>query len=106
MQKVREEIKSKPKSIESIEQLIDQQQQAVDLLHEQRANVLSMIQQGKELAKDTEQTPEYLSDLVTNLESEWNDAYSKTVENLNNLKGTEIFCVYDFVYVFRNHLAR
>lgn len=80
-------MKPKPKSIESIKELVDQQEQAVALLNDQRSNVVSMIQKGKELVRDKEQIPEFLSELVTTLESEWDDAYSKTTVNLNNLKG-------------------
>lgn len=80
-------MKPKPKSIESIRELVDQQEQAVALLNDQRSNVVSMIQKGKELIRDKEQIPEFLSELVTTLESEWEDAYSKTTVNLNNLKG-------------------
>ena len=90
LQKVREEIKSKPKSIENIDQLVSQQQEAVNLLNEQRANVVSMIQRGKELARHGDESPEFLSGLVSNLETEWDDSYSKTIENLNNLKGKTI----------------
>lgn len=92
MQKVREEIKSKPKSIENIDQLVNQQQEAVDLLNQQRTNVVTMIQRGKELTRDGEQSPEFLQELVSKLELEWDDSYSKTVENLNNLKGKNREC--------------
>lgn len=86
---MREEIKSKPKSIQNVEQMIAQQEEAVNLLNEQRSNVISMIQRGRELAKESDQTPEFVNELVSNLETEWNDAYSNTIENLNQLKG---FC--------------
>lgn len=46
-----------------------------------------MIQRGKELARDNDESPEFLRQLVSNLELEWDDSYSKTVDNLNNLKG-------------------
>jgi len=68
-------------------QLVDQQEKAVALLDDQRSNVVSMIHRGKELAKESEQPPEFLGDLVTSLEREWDEAYSKTVDNLNTLKG-------------------
>lgn len=84
---MREEIKSKPKSIENIGQMIEQQEEAVNLLNEQRSNVISMIQRGKELAKESDQTPGFVNELVSNLETEWKDAYSKTVDNLNQLRG-------------------
>lgn len=89
LQKVREDIKSKPKSIETIDQLVHQQQEGVNLLNEHRSNVLSLIQRGKQLARDSEQSPEFLGDLIKNLEQEWEDSYSKTIENLNRLKETQ-----------------
>lgn len=71
--------------------MIVQQEEAVNLLNEQRSNVISMIQRGKELAKESDQTPEFVNELVSNLETEWKDAYSKTVDNLNQLRGFFIF---------------
>lgn len=111
VQGVREEIKSKPKSIENIEQMIVQQEEAVNLLNEQRSNVISMIQRGRELVKESDQTPEFVSELVSNLETEWKEAYSKTIENLNQLRGfcsiVPIVCLfigpfYLIVLFFRN----
>lgn len=87
LQRVKEDVNSKPKSIESIAQLVDQQEKAVALLDEQRANVVSMIHRGKELTKESEQSPESVDELVTTLKNEWEEAYSKTVDNLSVLKG-------------------
>ena len=57
------------------------------MLDEQRTNVLSMIHRGKELVRESDHTPEFLGQLVSSLENEWEEAYSKTVNNLDTLKG-------------------
>lgn len=77
-------------TVDSLDELVRLQEEAVATLNARRAHVVSMIQTGKELAKETtddERMPRSLHELIENLEAQWNVAYTKTVERLNVLKG-------------------
>lgn len=76
--------------MESIQDLVREQEGAVALLNSQRANIMTMLQRGKELTKDVENSPDFIQDLVSDLESKWEDTYSETVQNLNELKGLRV----------------
>ncbi|XP_068085330.1 muscle-specific protein 300 kDa [Anabrus simplex] len=77
-----------PETLDSVVQLIRQQESAVTQLDQQRPNIMSMLQRGKDLARDTH-APAFIKPEVTNLESSWNEAYNQTVEKLKKLKGTQ-----------------
>lgn len=63
-----------------------QQETAVAQLDAQRGNVVSMLQQGKDLSKD-KAAPEFVREHVRSLETEWNQAYNTSLEKMNQLKG-------------------
>lgn len=68
--------------------MISQQEAAVTQLDAQRPNIISMLQRGRELAKDPH-APVFVSEQVANLETGWNKAYNMTLEKLNKLKATQ-----------------
>lgn len=74
-----------PETLGAVSQMIVQQEAAVSQLDAQRPNIVSMLQRGRELAKDPH-APTFVGDQVTNLESGWNKAYNMTLEKLNRLK--------------------
>lgn len=79
---------TQPESLENINQQIKQQEVAVSQLDQQRSNIMSMLQRGKDLMKDTN-APTFIKDEVRILETGWNEAYDETVDRLKKLKGTQ-----------------
>ncbi|KAF4531687.1 hypothetical protein B566_EDAN017473 [Ephemera danica] len=77
-----------PDSMELVQQLIKQQETALGQLDEQRPNIMSMLQRGKDLSRDSS-APDFVKSEVTCLESNWNDAYAQTAEKLKKLRGTQ-----------------
>lgn len=75
-----------PETLGAVAQMISQQEAAVSNLDNQRVNIISMLQRGRELAK-IPQAPEFIKEQVANLETKWNVAYNSTLEKLNKLKG-------------------
>lgn len=69
----------------AVTQMITQQEAAVSNLDNQRSNIISMLQRGRELAKDPH-APTFVSEQVADLETKWNKAYNTTLEKLNKLK--------------------
>lgn len=66
--------------------MVTAQERLVKQLDEQRPTIVSMLQRGRDLSKDT-QAPGFLADQIVHLESQWNRAYNTTLEKLNSLKG-------------------
>ncbi|XP_044734627.1 nesprin-1 [Chrysoperla carnea] len=89
LKKVKEDsnIKSQPENLEGVNQSIIQQETAVSQLDEQRVNIMSMLQRGKDLSKDTN-APKFVKEEVQSLETGWNEAYEQTVLKLKHLKET------------------
>ncbi|XP_075225316.1 muscle-specific protein 300 kDa isoform X2 [Lycorma delicatula] len=87
LEKVRQSAIPRPETLSSVETLLKQQETAVAQLDAQRGNIVSMLQRGKELSKDAA-APEFVKQQVKCLETEWNQAYTQTLEKLNSLKGT------------------
>ncbi|CAB0008983.1 unnamed protein product, partial [Nesidiocoris tenuis] len=73
---------------EGISRLLAVQEQAVEELDNQRSNVISMIQKGKDLGKDPS-APEFIKQQAISLETQWNKAYDTSLEKLNTLKATQ-----------------
>ncbi|KAF5308513.1 hypothetical protein FQR65_LT06178 [Abscondita terminalis] len=91
LRKVKEQSQQEhhPETIENVNQMIQQQEIAVSQLDLQRPNIMTMLQRGKELAKETA-SPGFIQEEVKALESGWNDAYQETVDKLNKLKTTQV----------------
>jgi nesprin-1 len=77
-----------PESLDSASAMIKKQEAAIKQLDDQRANIMSMMHKGKELAKDGN-APPFIKAEVANLDAAWNDAYSNTTEKLKTLKNTQ-----------------
>ncbi|KAK9694281.1 Spectrin repeat [Popillia japonica] len=77
-----------PENLETIKQLIQQQEIAVSQLDLQRPNIMSMLQKGKDLAKD-KYAPQFVQDNVNILEGEWNNTFEDSVDRLRRLKNTQ-----------------
>lgn len=77
-----------PESLDSLRQMIQEQQFAVNQLDHQRQHIMSMLQRGRDLQKDVH-APNFMPTEIKSLENGWNDAYSETVDKLRELKGTE-----------------
>lgn len=88
LEQVCESALPRPETLTAVEQLMKQQEIAVAQLDAQRGNVVSMLQQGKDLSRD-KAAPEFVRVQVRNLETEWNQAYNTSLEKLNQLKGME-----------------
>lgn len=86
LEKVRESALPKPETLTSVETLLKQQETAVAQLDAQRGNIVSMLQRGKDLSKDTA-APVFVKEQVKALETEWSQAYNQTLEKLTQLKG-------------------
>lgn len=73
---------------EKVKDAVKHQEIRITQLEEQRANIVSMLQRGKDLLKD-QHVPTFISSEVQQLESSWNDAYGESMEALKNLKLSE-----------------
>lgn len=65
-----------PDSEEAVQVLVDQQEAIVEKLDQHRSSVLSLLQKGKDLSRDSK-CPEFLNDSVQALENAWNDTYAR-----------------------------
>ncbi|CAG9785832.1 unnamed protein product [Diatraea saccharalis] len=81
-------IEPEPQSLQHVEQLVLEQQAAVQKLDRQRPSVMSMLQRGKELIKDAN-APAFVREDVRNLESGWNSAYETSNDRLHKLRDTQ-----------------
>ncbi|CAB4070178.1 SYNE1 [Lepeophtheirus salmonis] len=72
-----------------IQKLINEQENIVQKLEEYRSPILKLLQQGKDLQKH-KNCPSFLKEVVKDLESKWNDAYSLTVDRLKTFKDGSI----------------
>lgn len=81
-------IEPEPQSLQHVEQLVVEQQAAVQKLDSQRPGVMSMLQRGKELIKDAN-APAFVREDVRNLESGWNTAYESSTDRLHKLRDTQ-----------------
>lgn len=90
LHKVKEQSSASPPvdTLETINKLIVQQETAINQLDNQRPKILSMIQRGKDLVKDTH-APTFVPVEVKTLESDWNEAYSQSIEKMKKLKGAQ-----------------
>ncbi|CAH2241590.1 jg3925 [Pararge aegeria aegeria] len=75
-------------SLQHVEQLVLEQQAAVQKLDRQRPSVMSMLHRGKELIKDAN-APAFVREDVRNLETGWNIAYETNTERLHKLRDTQ-----------------
>ena len=90
LRKVREQ-SSVPPLVETPEKIKDavmHQETRISQLDQQRANIVSMLQRGKDLLKD-QHVPTFISSEVQQLEANWNDTYGQSMEALKNLKVSE-----------------
>ena len=88
--KVKDQVKKEhiPENLEIIQQLIKKQEGTVSHLEQQRSNIMSMLQKGKDLVKE-EYSPRFVEDEIKVLELEWNDTYEDSVDQLRKLKHTQ-----------------
>ncbi|XP_025834538.1 nesprin-1 isoform X2 [Agrilus planipennis] len=77
------------KDLETMNKVVRQQDSAVVQLDQQRSNIISMLQKGKDLAKDTF-APEFLKQEILSLEKGWNETYEETNKKLQTLKTTQV----------------
>lgn len=81
-------IEPEPQSLQHVEQLVLEQQSAVQKLDRQRPSVMTMLQRGKDLIKDAN-APAFVREDVRNLESGWNTAYETSTDRLHKLRDTQ-----------------
>lgn len=77
-----------PMSLQHVEQLVLEQQAAVQKLDRHRPSVMSMLQRGKDLIKDAN-APAFVREDVRNLETGWNTAYETSTDRLHKLRDTQ-----------------
>nr|XP_034172930.1 nesprin-1 isoform X14 [Osmia lignaria] len=73
---------------ETLQTAVSHQESRLSNLEQQRPNIVSMLQRGKDLLKD-QHAPPFVSVEVQQLESNWNDTYGQSVETLKTLKSTQ-----------------
>lgn len=90
LETAKEKAKEEPdlQSLNHVEQLVLEQQAAVQQLDRQRPSVMSMLHRGKELIKDAN-APAFVREDVRNLETGWNTAYESNTERLHKLRDTQ-----------------
>ncbi|XP_076667923.1 muscle-specific protein 300 kDa isoform X16 [Andrena cerasifolii] len=89
LRKVREQSKIDvvSESPENLQSAVGHQESRLSQLEQQRSNIVSMLQRGKDLLKD-QHAPPFVSLEVQQLESNWNDTYGQSVETLKSLKSS------------------
>ncbi|XP_043257159.1 nesprin-1 isoform X10 [Colletes gigas] len=90
LHKVREQSKIDvvSESPENLHSAVSHQEIRLSQLEQQRSNIVSMLQRGKDLLKD-QHAPPFVSLEVQQLESSWNDTYGQSVETLKSLKSSQ-----------------
>uniref|UniRef100_T1JGP1 Calponin-homology (CH) domain-containing protein n=1 Tax=Strigamia maritima TaxID=126957 RepID=T1JGP1_STRMM len=78
----------RPHSLTKLDQLIAQQQKILQQLEEQRSKIISTVQHGRELQKESS-APQFVSSHVDKLEKEWKEIYTQTTSKLKLLRGTK-----------------
>ncbi|KAL7297367.1 hypothetical protein TKK_0009753 [Trichogramma kaykai] len=97
LSKVREQTIEVPKveNPESLKNALVLQESYLHQLEQQRAHIVSMLQQGKDLLKD-QYAPTFVSSNVQELEHSWNETYGQNIENLQTLKNShKLWTSYD-----------
>uniref|UniRef100_A0A2A4K817 Calponin-homology (CH) domain-containing protein n=1 Tax=Heliothis virescens TaxID=7102 RepID=A0A2A4K817_HELVI len=77
-----------PQSLQHVEQLVLEQQAAVQKLDRHRPSVMAMLQRGKDLIKDAN-APAFVREDVKTLETGWNTAYETSTDRLHKLRDTQ-----------------
>lgn len=87
---VREQSKEEvaPEMPEKLQSAVTSQESRLNQLEQQRANIVSMLQRGKDLLKD-QHAPPFVSSEVQQLETNWNDTYGQSMETLKSLKDSQ-----------------
>lgn len=90
LRKVREQSKDEVPLAhpENLPSAVAHQETRLQQLEQQRANIVSMLQRGKDLLKD-QHAPTFISSEVQQLEVNWNDTYGQSIETLKSLKNTQ-----------------
>lgn len=73
---------------ESLNKALKHQETCLSQLEQQRANIVSMLQRGKDLLKD-QHAPNFVSSEVQQLEISWNETYGQNIEVLKALKNSQ-----------------
>ncbi|GAB0095245.1 nesprin-1 [Sergentomyia squamirostris] len=77
-----------PESLAQVNKMVQEQQYAINQLDQQRPNIVSMLQRGKDLSKDIH-APAFVTAEVKSLESGWKEAYNESIDKLKTLKDTQ-----------------
>lgn len=90
LERVREQstVSVRPETIEVLRNALSHQETRLTQLEQQRANIVSMLQRGKDILKD-QHAPTFVSSEVQHLESSWNNTYGQSIEALKTLKSTQ-----------------
>lgn len=90
LHKVRDQTTEVPtlESLESLKKALKHQETCLNQLEKQRANIVSMLQRGKDLLKD-QHAPNFVSSEVQQLEVSWNETYGQNIETLKTLKNSQ-----------------
>lgn len=76
------------KNFECLKDAVKHQESRLSQLEQQRANIVSMLQRGKDILKD-QHAPTFISSEVQQLETSWNETYGQNIEALKNLKSSQ-----------------
>ncbi|XP_008555407.1 muscle-specific protein 300 kDa isoform X6 [Microplitis demolitor] len=87
LRKVKEQntVESSTQVPENLKDAVVHQETRLSHLEQQRANIVSMLQRGKDLLKD-QHAPPFVSSEIQQLESNWNETYGQSIETLKSLK--------------------
>lgn len=97
LKNVRDEIVKVPAvdSSELLKNALTDQENRLLKLEQQRANIMSMLQRGRDILKD-EHAPTFVSSEIQQLESSWNETYGRSMETMKTLKeSAKLWSSYD-----------
>lgn len=79
----------KGESLDDLDKLITNQEQIIEGLEKQRIVVMSTLQRGKQLVKNSSSVPIFIPQLVSKLEADWSCVYNQSIDKFNKLKNAQ-----------------
>jgi len=75
--------------LDDLNELIKNQEQIIEGLEKQRMIVMSTLQRGKQLVKNSSSVPNFIPQLVSKLETDWSFVYNDSIDKFNKLKNAQ-----------------
>lgn len=84
-----EQLLKQGETLDDLSKLITNQDQIIKELEKQRNNVMSTLQRGKQLIKKSSSIPNFIPQLISKLETDWNFVFNESIDKSNKFKNTQ-----------------